>query len=165
MKTRALLCSILTLAAVSLARAPVFAQPTAAVLESTEKAVKSAVLETNNKMIEAGNRMDVEGFFSYILDTNEGSIVQNGIRFKSREQAMQAIQQGHTGVAKIDRQFTNPQVTLISPDAALLVSEGTVNATLNDGRTIKGSFAVSLLFVRKEGQWKLLHGHYSMPVQ
>jgi hypothetical protein len=23
---------------------------------------------------------------------------------------------------------------------------------------------VSLVFVRKDGQWKLLHGHYSMPI-
>lgn len=31
-------------------------------------------------------------------------------------------------------------------------------------RTMDGRFVVSLVFVRKDGEWKLLHGHYSAPV-
>jgi ketosteroid isomerase-like protein len=69
------------------------------------------------------------------------------------------------GVTKIDRRFLNPQVTVVSAEVALLASEGTVAATLTDGRTIEGRFAVSLVFVRKDGQWKLPHGHYSAPVR
>jgi ketosteroid isomerase-like protein len=42
------------------------------------------------------------------------------------------------------------------------VSEGSTTATLTDGRILNSRFAVSLVFMRKEGQWKLLHGHYSM---
>ena len=72
---------------------------------------------------------------------------------------------GYMGIAKVDRRFDNPQVTVISPDVALLVSEGTVSATLTDGRNLDARFAVSLVFVHRDGQWKVLHGHYSVPAK
>jgi ketosteroid isomerase-like protein len=63
----------------------------------------------------------------------------------------------------MDRRLENPQVTVISADLALLVANGTTTATFTSGRTVTSRFAVSLIFLRKDGQWKLLHGHYSIP--
>jgi ketosteroid isomerase-like protein len=129
-----------------------------------DEAIRKAVLETNAKMTQAANDLDVDKFFSYILDTDKGLIIQNGTIFKSRLEAMEAVKRGFAGLSKIDRRFDNPQVTVVSPEAALLVADGTVSATLTDGRAIDaGRFAVSVVFVKKDGQWKVLHGHYSMP--
>jgi uncharacterized protein (TIGR02246 family) len=164
MKTRSLI-SIVAIAAASMAAALVFAQLKPTATDTSEQAIRDAVLEINDRMAKAADSLDLEGFFSYILDTDKGSIVQNGTVFKSRQEAKEAVKQGMMGVTKIDRRFVDPQVTVISPELALLTSEGTVAATLTDGRTIEGRFAVSLVFVRKEGQWKLLHGHYSAPVR
>ena len=132
----------------------------------SEEAIRKAVLETNVKMTQAADALDVDTFFSYILDTDKGLIIQNGTIFKTRLEALQAVKKGFMGLSKIDRRFENPQVTVISPDVALLAAEGTATATLVDGRMIdSGRFAVSLVFVRKDNRWKLLHGHYSMPVK
>ena len=62
--------------------------------------------------------------------------------FKTRQEAMQAVKRGFMGVAKVDRRFENPQVTVISPEVALLASEGTVSATLTDGRNMDARFGV-----------------------
>jgi ketosteroid isomerase-like protein len=161
MKTKLSLLGTFILATSLLASLLAFAQPKPA--ELSEQAVEKAVLETNAKMAQAANRLDVETFFAYILDTDKGLIIQNGTLFKTRTDAMEAVKRGFMGVAKMDRRFENPQVTVISSDTALLASEGSVSATLTDGRLITNRFAVSLVFVRKEGQWKVLHGHYSMP--
>jgi uncharacterized protein (TIGR02246 family) len=164
MKTRSFV-SILAVAAISMATALVFAQPKPATTGSSEQAIRNAILETNARMAKAANSLDIEGFFSHMLDTDKGSIVQNGTVFKSRQEAKEAVKQGFMGVEKMERRFVNPQVTVISPEVALLTSEGTVAATLTDGRSMEGRFAVSLVFVRKDGDWKLLHGHYSAPVR
>ena len=161
MKTQTSLLRSLILATSLLA--PVLALAQAKPAEPFEAAVEKAVLETNAKMAQAANRLDVDGFFAYILDTDKGLIIQNGTVFKTRTEAMEAVKRGFMGVAKMDRRFENPQVTVISPDTALLASEGSVSATLTDGREISSRFAVSVVFVRKAGQWKVLHGHYSMP--
>ena len=139
---------------------PKFAGPDAAV----RAAVEQAVLATNAKMTAAANQLDADAFFDFILDTDKGLIIQNGVLFKTRAEALAAVKRGFRGLAKIDRRFENPRVTAISADCALLAAEGNTVATLADGRTLNSRFTVSLVFVRQDGQWKLLHGHYSMPM-
>ncbi|MGA2863473.1 MAG: nuclear transport factor 2 family protein [Verrucomicrobiota bacterium] len=165
MPTRSQLSATFILGAGLLATALVFGQQRPSEADTAPQAIQKAVLETNAKMTQAANSLNVEAFFDYILETDKGLIIENGTLFKTRQEAMQAVKRGLMGVAKVDRRFDDPQVTVISPEAALLTSEGTVTATLTDGRTMTSRFAVSLVFVRKEGQWKLLHGHYSRPVK
>ena len=163
MHARSLLAPVFALAAGLLANASVQSQPPVSGADFDRPAIEKAVLETNARMTEAANRLDADAFFAYILETDKGLIIQNGTLFKSRQEALESVKRGFQGIAKMDRQFENPQVTVISPDLALLVSEGSTTATLTDGRILNRRFAVSLVFLRKDGQWKLLHGHYSMP--
>lgn len=130
----------------------------------SDPAVEQAVLAANAEMIAAANRLDVDAFFAQVLDTDKGLIAQNGTIFRTRQQAYEAVKRGLAGVTKLDRRIENPQVTVIGPDTALLVGDGTVDAVFSDGRTMSSRFAVSALFVRTGAQWKLLHGHYSAPV-
>jgi uncharacterized protein (TIGR02246 family) len=167
MKTRPFHITLLsTLAACLLATPLLFAQskPADASASASDQAIKKAVLETNAKMTQAANNVDVETFFSYMADPCV--IIQNGTAFKTRAEAKEAVKRGFAGISKIDRRFDDPQVTVISPDVALLSAEGSVSATLTDGRTMDGGrFAVSVVFVRRDGQWKVMHGHYSMPAR
>ncbi len=76
---------------------------------------------------------------------------------------MAAVRQGAQGIAKLERRCADPHVTVLAPGVALLTTEGTTDATLSDGRTISRRFAVSLVFVLRDGRWMLFHGHYSRP--
>lgn len=124
--------------------------------------IEQAILATNAEMIAAANRLDVDAFFSFIVDTDKGMIVQNGVIFPTRRDAYEAVKRGLQGVASIDRRLENPQITLIDEGTALLVANGSVDATLQDGRQLHSRFAVSLVWVRRDGRWMVLHGHYSM---
>ena len=123
------------------------------------------MLETNAKMTQAANSLNADAFFAYILDSDKGVIIQNGTLFKTRQDALAAVKRGFLGIAKMERQIDNPQVTVVSPELALLTGEGTTHATFTDGREISSHFAVSLIFQLKDGQWKVLHGHYSTPMR
>lgn len=153
----------LALVASLLAATATLAQPPASNADFDPPAIEKAVLETNARMTEAANRLDADAFFNFILETDKGLIIQNGTIFKNRQEALEAVRRGFQGVANMDRRLENPRVTAISADVALLVADGTTTATFATGRTVTSRFAVSLLFLRKDGQWKLLHGHYSVP--
>ena len=140
-----------------------FAQPDVG-SSGEDAAVVGAVLAANADMVAAANRMDLDAFFGAMIEADRTMIVQNGAIFQTRAEARVSVERGLRGIARVDRRFDNPQVTVISPETALLVSEGSVTATLNDGREMIGRFAVSLIFVLRDGQWKLLHGHYSTPM-
>jgi hypothetical protein len=121
------------------------------------------VLAANAALTEAANRLDTDAFFAGIVDSDETRIIQDGQLFATRAEAMAAVRAGSQGVAKIERSFDDPHVLILSPEAALLTAEGTTTVTLQDGRSFGGRFAISLVFVLRDGEWKLLHGHYSLP--
>jgi len=43
------------------------------------KSVEDAVLAVNAEMTRAGEAMDADRLFSYMLDTDKGSVIQNGL--------------------------------------------------------------------------------------
>jgi ketosteroid isomerase-like protein len=128
-----------------------------------DAAIVREVLAANTRLLEAGNKLDTDAFFTGIVDSDETRIIQDGKLFKTRAEAMAAVRAGSQGIAKLQRTFAEPHVTVLAADAALLTAEGTTSVTLQDGRTIDGRFAVSLVFVLREGRWRLFHGHYSIP--
>jgi len=128
-----------------------------------DQRVVEAVLAANERLTAAADRLDTDAFFADIVDSDETRIVQDGKLFKTRIEAMAAVRAGSQGVAKVDRRFESPHVTLLAPEVALFTAEGASTATLQDGRSIGGRFAVSLVFVLRDGEWKLFHGHYSLP--
>ena len=132
--------------------------------EAQRSAIEKAVLEANARMTQASNGLDVDKFFAFILDSDKGSVIQDGTLFKTRAEALETVRAGFQAVSKMDRRYDQTYVTVISPQVALLCGTGSSTATLSDGRTLMSSpFAVSLVFVLRDGQWKVLHGHYSTP--
>lgn len=127
------------------------------------EAVEKAVLEANSRMTQASNSLDVDKFFAFILDSDRGLIIQDGVLFKTRQEAYEAVKQGFQGISKLDRVYDQTYVTVLSPDMALLTGTGKTTATLSDGGTFTGPFAASMVFVQKDGRWKMLQGHYSTP--
>jgi hypothetical protein len=125
-------------------------------------AIVQAVLAANDRLTAAANRLDTDGFFAGIAESDDTRIIQNGKLFKTRAEAMAAVRQGSQGVARLERRFENTHVTVLAPDAALLTADGATAVTLQDGRTFNRRFAVSLVFVLRHGQWQLFHGHYSL---
>jgi hypothetical protein len=126
-------------------------------------AIEKAVLAANAEMVAAGDSLDVERFFSYILDSGKGPIIQSGQLFETREEAFDTVRRGYAALSGIERTYRKTFVTVISAEAAVLAAQGTVTVTFSDGGTFTSPFAVSMVFVLREGQWKVLHGHYSVP--
>jgi ketosteroid isomerase-like protein len=128
-----------------------------------QDAIKQAVLKANAAMTRAANALDADAFFSYILDTDQCSIIQDGLLFPSRARALEVVKAGFERVEKMERLFDQPRVTVLSADTALLTASGRSAVSLPGGQQFDSPFAVSLVYVLRDGQWKLLHGHYSSP--
>jgi uncharacterized protein (TIGR02246 family) len=135
----------------------------AAAPDDQQKAIEKAVLEVHAKMAEAEKNRDIDKFFSFIPDFDKGCIIQDGVLFKTRQEALDAVKAGFQRLSKVERKYDQMYVTVISPEAALLTGTGTIAVTTSDGQTLGGPFAVSMVFVVRDGQWRLLQGHYSTP--
>ncbi len=129
-----------------------------------QKAIEKEILKVHVEMVKAAENSDAEGLFSHVLDECKGVIVQDGRIMMTRQESLDATKQGLNGLKDLSYKFNRKNITVISPTTALWVADGTTSATvIESGLEINVSFAESIVFVKKDGQWKILHAHRSVP--
>jgi uncharacterized protein (TIGR02246 family) len=125
--------------------------------------LEEAVLAANAEMTRAAEAVDADRLFSFMLDTDKGSVIQNGVFLLTRDEALQRVKANLGRISKIEYRWKRQYVTVLSPEAALLTAEGESTATTADGRTFTTPFAQTVVFVMREGRWKVIHAHQSSP--
>jgi uncharacterized protein (TIGR02246 family) len=125
--------------------------------------VEEAVLAVNADMERAAEAVDAERLFTFMLDTDKGSIIQNGVFMATREEALHRVKTNLRGISKIEYRWKRQHVTVLSADVALLTAEGESIVTTTEGQVFTTPFAQTVVFVMKEGHWKALHAHQSSP--
>ena len=125
--------------------------------------VEKAVLARLTEIQSAAQALDPDLVFSFVLENDKGSLVQNGKLFLTRKEALESTKQGFQNLQKVDYRFDQQHVALLSPTVALATGEGSSTATMEDGRTFTTRFAQSVVFVLTNGEWKVFHAHRSFP--
>ena len=125
--------------------------------------LEEAVLRTSAEMARAGEAVDAERLFSFMLDTDKGSVIQNGVFLATRAEALQRVKANLGGISKIEYRWKRQHVTVLSAEVALLTAEGESVATTTEGQVFTTLFAQTVVFVMREGRWKALHAHQSSP--
>ncbi len=129
----------------------------------TKAEAEKAVFARLSEIQDAAQALDPDKVFSFVMENNQGSLVQNGKFFLTREEALESTRKGFQGLEKVDYRFDRQYVTLLSPTVALAVGEGVSSATADDGRIFTTQFAQSVVFVLSDGEWKMFHAHRSFP--
>jgi uncharacterized protein (TIGR02246 family) len=127
------------------------------------QSVEDAVLAVSAEMTKAGEAVDADRLFSYMLETDKGSVIQNGVVMGTRQEALERIRANLRGLSKIQYTWKRQYVTVLSPEAAVLTAEGESTATTTAGETFTTPFAQTVVFVLRDGKWKAIHAHQSSP--
>jgi len=128
------------------------------------KSIEDAVLAVSAEMTKAGEAADADRLFSYMLDTDKGSVIQNGVLLATRQEALERVRNNLSRASKIQYRWKRQYVTVLSPEVAVLVAEGESMATMAGGDTFTVPFAQTVVFARKAGSWKAIHAHQSSPL-
>jgi hypothetical protein len=133
---------------------------------ATPPEVERAILARLNEIQIAGEALDADKVFSFVLENEAGVIAQNGRVFLTRSNALESTRQSCESLrnagARVEYQYDFQHVTMLSPTIALAIGQGTTRVTTPDGRDTKVPFAQSVLFVLTNGDWKVFHAHRSM---
>jgi len=135
--------------------APAFAQDNAA--------VEKAVLAANAQATRAAEDRDLDRLFSFMAETSKGSIVQNGALSLTPQEAKAKVASGFRAPVMVAYRWKQQYVTVLSPDAALLVSEGETVITPEGQSSTTVPFVQTTVWVQRDGVWKILHAHQSSP--
>ena len=128
------------------------------------KSIEDAVLAVSAEMTKAGEAADADRLFSFVLENDKGCIIQNGALLTTRQEALEQVRSNLArGSASIQYRWKRQYVTVLSPDAAVLVAEGDVTATRPSGQVTSQPLAQTIVFVLRDGKWRALHAHQSTP--
>ena len=125
--------------------------------------VEDAVLAVSAEMTRAGEAANADHLFSYMLETDKGSVIQNGVFLATRPEALEQVRSNLRGISRIQYHWKRQYVTVLSPEVALLTAEGESVATTTAGDTLSTPFAQTVVFVLRAGGWKAIHAHQSSP--
>ncbi len=125
--------------------------------------VEKAVLARLGEIQKAAEALDPDKVFSYVLENDNGALIQNGRVFLTRGDALESTKQGFQGLQNVEYKFDQQRVSLLAPTVALVVGEGVATATTMDGRMRTNKFAQSVILVLTDDEWKVLHSHRSFP--
>jgi uncharacterized protein (TIGR02246 family) len=127
------------------------------------KSIEEAVLAANAEMTQAAEALDADRLFAYMLETDKGSVVLNGLVMATRQEALERVRSSLRGVGRIQYRWKRQSVTVLSPEIALLTAEGESTATTTTGDVFTTPFAQTVVFVMRAGRWKAIHAHQSSP--
>lgn len=127
------------------------------------KSVEDAVLAVSAEMTKAGEAADADRLFGYMLETDKGSVIQNGVLMATRQEALERVRTNLGGISRIQYHWKRQYVTVLSPEVAVLAAEGESTATTTAGETFTAPFAQTVVFVLRGGTWKAIHAHQSSP--
>jgi ketosteroid isomerase-like protein len=125
--------------------------------------VEPAIRAVQAEMRRAAERLDAAALYAYVLDGETPPIIENGRLADTRAAALARTAQGFQALTRVGYAYTRESITVLSPSTALWIGVGTSSATLADGRQIDAPFAETIVFVKRDGHWKVLHAHRSAP--
>ena len=128
-----------------------------------QTAIEQEILNVHREIVKAAENSDADVLFHYVLDKCKGVIVQDGRIMMTRKESLDTTKQGLEGLKDVSYTFNRKNITLISPTVALWVADGTTSVTTVDEQQFTVDFAETIVFVKKDGQWKIFHAHRSMP--
>jgi uncharacterized protein (TIGR02246 family) len=127
------------------------------------KSIEDAVLAVSAEMTRAGEAVDADRLFSYMLETDKGSVIQNGEVLATRKEALERVRSNLRGISKIQYHWKRQYVTVLCPQVTLLTAEGESVVTTTAGDTFTAPFAQTVVFVLRPGGWRAIHAHQSAP--
>jgi hypothetical protein len=125
--------------------------------------VEAAIRAVHAQMRQPAERLDAGALYAHVLDGETPPIIEDGRLVETRAAALARTAQGFEALTSVRYTYTRESVTALSATTALWIGAGTTSAVLADGRQIDAPFAESIVFVQRDGQWKVLHAHRSVP--
>jgi uncharacterized protein (TIGR02246 family) len=119
------------------------------------------VIAVYNRLVAAAEARDADQMFSYFVANDSGALVTNGEVSLTREIALRRMRDSMADIAAVKYRLGAKNVTLLSDTVALMIVEGRSQARTNDGRELAADFAQTLVFVKRNGEWRVLHAHHS----
>jgi len=131
--------------------------------DSERVAIEKTLQTINDEIVRAAESLEVEKMFSFIRDDAEGVMIRNGRLILTKDEAYRTYRQGVQNLRRLEYRFDRTVIHILSRDLALFLCEGVATGTTGEGNTFRVPFAQTTVYGLRDGAWKVLHVHASVP--
>jgi ketosteroid isomerase-like protein len=130
------------------------------VLTTEEKSiVENEISVATDDLFKAFESLDANQTYSYFLQNEDFAAASMG-KLITDHRALLDTMKLHLGSFQKERiSITNQKIYVINLDAAVISLASMAEITLKNGAEMKAPFALTILWVKKDGEWKVAHYH------
>jgi hypothetical protein len=127
--------------------------------EDDKKKVETEVLQFMDSLVVAFNSVSAENVFNYFLQTDEfvaatqGQLIVNPNALLDTMKVHLALMEKQESKNEMDKIF------VITKDAAVISTSKIVTITFKNGNQFTMPYALTMLLVKREREWKIAHYH------
>jgi hypothetical protein len=116
-----------------------------------------------SECITASENLDVEKISKVVDDKLLVGFIDNGIFFETFNSRLDKFKTGITKIKKQKITVINKIITILSDESVLLTASGDYSLTTNSDNVINGKFAWTIVYLKINNEWKIVHTHMSNP--
>jgi len=131
--------------------------------DAERSAIEKIIIAKHAEISESASRLDANDLYSHFVNNDRGILAFDGTLTLSRDAAIELSREFYSSCKEIKTEIIEEYVTVISPETAVLSGTGTSTLILKSGDSIALTFAITIVFVFRDGEWKAVHMHESTP--
>jgi len=109
--------------------------------------------------LQAAENFDSEKLSENVDDSLQAGYILSGQFFRTFSDVMVDFETKKIGCKSQKMNVTNKKITVLADNAAIVAASGNYSLALEDGRTLTGTFAYTLVCSKMNGEWKIIHTH------
>lgn len=121
--------------------------------------ISSEISTVFEKSVKAAERLDAKILSDCVDDSLQAGFIVNGRFFRSFNEVMADFREKAKGCESQKMNIVNKKITVLGENAALVTASGDYSLSLEDGRTLTGKFAWTLVYSKINGNWKIIHSN------
>jgi len=110
-----------------------------------------------DKSVEAAENLDAKLLADCVDDSLEAGFIINGHYFRIFNKVMEDFKEKAIGCKSQKMDVVNKKITVLAENVALLTTSGNYSLYLEDGRTLTGKFAWTIVYSKMKDEWKIIH--------
>lgn len=135
--------------------------PPSTLTESQKGAIADTLRGITREMAAGANALDVDRSLNYLTNDADLTFMSDAKLFPPKDSLTQLYHQVYSTFRSMEFIWDSSRVAVLDRDAGVVSSTGHFTVTDKSGKKSNTIVATTYVFQRRNGSWKLIHGHAS----
>jgi len=127
--------------------------------DENKKLVEAEILEFMDSLVVAMNSVSADNVFKYFLQTEEFVVATRGELIVNPSSFLDTMKVHLAIMEKQDNKTVKDKIFVISKEAAVISTSEVTTITFKSGGEVTMPYALTMLLVKRDGKWKIVHYH------